>query len=129
MLVHIYFSCRQSWLPQRNGRVLRRHQMVGPPPQNQSLICDFPTSCNAPPLVSPAACPSDDNAPTKGEQFPPYYSTSDLVHQEPEEENDPWDLPELKDTGVKWSGEAAGTIVLSTASGLEIPTAKWTKRF
>lgn len=67
--------------------------------------------------------------PTKGEQFPPYYSTVDLVHQEPEEENDPWDLPELKDTGVKWSGEAAGTKALLTASGPEIPTAKLTKRF
>lgn len=53
----------------------------------------------------------------------------DLVHQEPEEENDPWDLPELKDTGVKWSGEAAGTKALLTASGPEIPTAKLTKRF
>lgn len=67
--------------------------------------------------------------PTKGEQFPPYYSTADLVHQEPEEENDPWDLPELKDTGIKWSGEAAGTKALLTASGPEIPTAKLTKRF
>lgn len=24
---------------------------------------------------------------------------------EPEEEQDPWDLPELRDTGLKWSGE------------------------
>lgn len=23
------------------------------------------------------------------------------------DDNDPWDLPELKDTGIKWSGEAA----------------------
>lgn len=41
----------------------------------------------------------------------------DLVHQEPEDENDPWDLPELKDTGVKWSGEAAGTKALSRGAG------------
>lgn len=34
----------------------------------------------------------------------PSYSTVDLVNEEPED--DPWDLPELKDTGVKWSGEA-----------------------
>lgn len=34
----------------------------------------------------------------------PAYSTVDLVKEEPEEA-DPWDLPELKDTGVKWSGE------------------------
>lgn len=32
----------------------------------------------------------------------PAYSTVDLVKEEPEEA-DPWDLPELKDTGVKWS--------------------------
>ncbi|XP_071343135.1 sodium-dependent phosphate transport protein 2B-like [Trachinotus anak] len=31
----------------------------------------------------------------------PSYSTVDLVNQDPEE--DPWDLPELKVTGVKWS--------------------------
>lgn len=30
----------------------------------------------------------------------PAYSTVDLVDEEPE---DPWDLPELKDTGVKWA--------------------------
>lgn len=32
----------------------------------------------------------------------PTQSTMDLV-----DEDNPWDLPELKDTGVKWSGEAA----------------------
>lgn len=32
----------------------------------------------------------------------PSYSTVDLVNEEPEED-DPWDLPELIDTGVKWS--------------------------
>ncbi|XP_075901507.1 sodium-dependent phosphate transport protein 2B-like [Nelusetta ayraudi] len=53
--------------------------------------------------TAPSSPPNDDEVPTKGEQFPPYYSTVDLVHQEPDEENDPWDLPELKDTGVKWS--------------------------
>lgn len=43
----------------------------------------------------------------------PSYSTVDLVNESPED--DPWDLPELKDTGVKWSGEAGfhsyGTVV------------------
>ncbi|XP_075901754.1 sodium-dependent phosphate transport protein 2B-like [Nelusetta ayraudi] len=53
--------------------------------------------------TAPSSPPNDDGVPTKGEQFLPYYSTVDLVHQEPDEENDPWDLPELKDTGVKWS--------------------------
>ncbi|XP_051232091.1 solute carrier family 34 member 2b isoform X1 [Dicentrarchus labrax] len=44
----------------------------------------------------------DDNKPTKDAAILPAYSTVDLVNQEPDEE-DPWDLPELKDTGVKWS--------------------------
>uniref|UniRef100_A0A8C4EKV4 Sodium-dependent phosphate transport protein 2B n=1 Tax=Dicentrarchus labrax TaxID=13489 RepID=A0A8C4EKV4_DICLA len=43
-----------------------------------------------------------DNKPTKDAAILPAYSTVDLVNQEPDEE-DPWDLPELKDTGVKWS--------------------------
>lgn len=32
------------------------------------------------------------------------HSTVALVEEEPEE-IDPWDLPELKDTGVPWSGK------------------------
>uniref|UniRef100_A0A8C5NAH9 Sodium-dependent phosphate transport protein 2B n=1 Tax=Gouania willdenowi TaxID=441366 RepID=A0A8C5NAH9_GOUWI len=43
----------------------------------------------------------DDNASTKESTVLPAYSTVDLVHEEAEA--DPWDLPELKDTGVKWS--------------------------
>uniref|UniRef100_A0A8C5H790 Sodium-dependent phosphate transport protein 2B n=1 Tax=Gouania willdenowi TaxID=441366 RepID=A0A8C5H790_GOUWI len=42
-----------------------------------------------------------DNASTKESTVLPAYSTVDLVHEEAEA--DPWDLPELKDTGVKWS--------------------------
>lgn len=34
----------------------------------------------------------------------PVPSTLALVDEEPEDA-DPWDLPELKDTGVPWSGE------------------------
>ncbi|KAM4549491.1 sodium-dependent phosphate transport protein 2B-like [Odontesthes bonariensis] len=44
----------------------------------------------------------NDNAPAKDKEIPPAYSTLDLVTDEAPEE-DPWDLPELKDTGVKWS--------------------------
>ncbi|KAM8746189.1 solute carrier family 34 member 2b [Acanthopagrus schlegelii] len=42
----------------------------------------------------------------KDPEMPPSYSTMDLVNEQSEEkeqENDPWDLPELADTGVKWS--------------------------
>ncbi|XP_061593916.1 solute carrier family 34 member 2b isoform X1 [Cololabis saira] len=43
----------------------------------------------------------DDKAPGKEEALPPSYSTLALVNEEAEE--DPWDLPELQDTGIKWS--------------------------
>ncbi|XP_074525161.1 solute carrier family 34 member 2b [Halichoeres trimaculatus] len=45
----------------------------------------------------------DDNTSSKDVVIPPAYSTMDLVSEEDKEEDDPWDLPELKDTGVKWS--------------------------
>lgn len=61
-------------------------------------------------LTPPPLPPLDDGLSTKQESFPPAYSTLDLVQQETNEEDDPWDLPELKDTGVKWSGEAAGLL-------------------
>ncbi|XP_068599223.1 sodium-dependent phosphate transport protein 2B-like [Brachionichthys hirsutus] len=41
----------------------------------------------------------DDNTPAKDVNILPAYSTTDLM----KEEEDPWNLPELKDTGVKWS--------------------------
>ncbi|KAK2835897.1 hypothetical protein Q5P01_016381 [Channa striata] len=44
----------------------------------------------------------DDKTPYKDTAIVPAYSTVDLVNQDPDEDN-PWDLPELKDTGIKWS--------------------------
>ncbi|MED6281369.1 hypothetical protein CHARACLAT_020698, partial [Characodon lateralis] len=43
-----------------------------------------------------------DKSQGKDKNTPPAYSTLDLVNEEPPED-DPWDLPELKDTGIKWS--------------------------
>ncbi|KAM6921677.1 solute carrier family 34 member 2b [Xenentodon cancila] len=43
-----------------------------------------------------------DKALGKEEALPPAYSTLDLVNEEPPEE-DPWALPDLQDTGIKWS--------------------------
>lgn len=55
-------------------------------------------------MTFPPACPPlDVNTQAKDGAVLPAYSTTDLMN----EEFDPWDLPELKDTGVKWSGEAA----------------------
>ncbi|XP_004068374.1 sodium-dependent phosphate transport protein 2B [Oryzias latipes] len=42
-----------------------------------------------------------DKSQFKDKDLSPSYSTMELVN-EPREE-DPWDLPELKDTGIKWS--------------------------
>ncbi|XP_034566306.1 solute carrier family 34 member 2b [Notolabrus celidotus] len=44
----------------------------------------------------------DDNISSKDIALPPAYSTVDLVNED-KDEDDPWDLPELKDTGVQWS--------------------------
>uniref|UniRef100_A0A4W5MHX6 Sodium-dependent phosphate transport protein 2B n=1 Tax=Hucho hucho TaxID=62062 RepID=A0A4W5MHX6_9TELE len=44
----------------------------------------------------------------------PAYSTMDLVDKDPDED-DPWNLPELQDTGLKWSGKAAGDIFQDNA--------------
>ncbi|XP_027884632.1 sodium-dependent phosphate transport protein 2B-like [Xiphophorus couchianus] len=43
-----------------------------------------------------------DRSKGKDKDIPPPYSTLDLENEEPPED-DPWDLPELKDTGIKWS--------------------------
>lgn len=57
---------------------------------------------------NPSVCLSlGDRSKGKDKKMPPPYSTLDLENEEPPED-DPWDLPELKDTGIKWSGEAAG---------------------
>ncbi|GAB0188240.1 sodium-dependent phosphate transport protein 2B [Grus japonensis] len=45
----------------------------------------------------------------KGE-IQPAFSTIALIDETRPEESDPWALPELQDTGVKWSGKAAGDI-------------------
>ncbi|XP_070816889.1 solute carrier family 34 member 2b [Chaetodon trifascialis] len=46
----------------------------------------------------------DEKTPTKDVAILPSYSTVDLVNEAPDpDEDNPWDLPELKDTGVKWS--------------------------
>ncbi|XP_038572491.1 solute carrier family 34 member 2b [Micropterus salmoides] len=44
----------------------------------------------------------DDNTPAKDTAILPAYSTVDLVNEDKDAE-DPWHLPELQDTGIKWS--------------------------
>uniref|UniRef100_A0A8D3CUF0 Sodium-dependent phosphate transport protein 2B n=1 Tax=Scophthalmus maximus TaxID=52904 RepID=A0A8D3CUF0_SCOMX len=55
-----------------------------------------------------------DNAPTK--DIPPAYSTVDLVNEDPDAQ-DPWNLPELKDTGVKWSELDTKGKIISVLTG------------
>lgn len=45
----------------------------------------------------------DEDDKTKDMSILPSYSTMDLVSEDKEEEVDPWALPELQDTGAKWS--------------------------
>ena len=54
----------------------------------------------------------DDSAPSKDLGILPAYSSVDLVQPDPLDKNgDPWDLPELKDMGPKWSGEGISTTI------------------
>lgn len=46
----------------------------------------------------------DTGAPITKIELVPSHSTAALI-EEPTEVEDPWDLPELKDTGIKWSGK------------------------
>uniref|UniRef100_A0A3B5LPE6 Sodium-dependent phosphate transport protein 2B n=1 Tax=Xiphophorus couchianus TaxID=32473 RepID=A0A3B5LPE6_9TELE len=56
-----------------------------------------------PVFSNPSVCLSlGDRSKGKDKDIPPPYSTLDLENEEPPED-DPWDLPELKDTGIKWS--------------------------
>ena len=52
-------------------------------------------------------------------ELQPSYSTVALI-EEPTGVEDPWDLPELRDTGIKWSGKSGRTdwacCVLDTVS-------------
>uniref|UniRef100_A0A8C9VR09 Sodium-dependent phosphate transport protein 2B n=1 Tax=Scleropages formosus TaxID=113540 RepID=A0A8C9VR09_SCLFO len=53
---------------------------------------------------SPAELPDKSDALEKGSTVLPAVSTMDLMDDKQDvEEDDPWDIPELQDTGVKWS--------------------------
>ncbi|CAH2299935.1 sodium-dependent phosphate transport 2B isoform X1 [Pelobates cultripes] len=58
------------------------------------------------PVVSKQSGLSTENSNGNDtEDLPPSYSTLNLYNEKVEEEKefDPWDMPELKDTGMKWS--------------------------
>lgn len=54
-------------------------------------------------------CTDDSGAPVTKIELVPACSTVVLI-EEPAEGNDPWDLPELRDTGIKWSGKWMSSI-------------------
>ncbi|XP_077964856.1 sodium-dependent phosphate transport protein 2B isoform X2 [Gasterosteus aculeatus] len=59
----------------------------------------------------------NDNASAKDATILPAYSTVDLVNREPDGD-DPWDLPELKDAGVKWSDLDTKGKIMRVLSGI-----------
>jgi hypothetical protein len=50
----------------------------------------------------------DSGTPVPKIELLPSYYTATLI-EEPTEVEDPWDLPELRDTGIKWSGKLEAT--------------------
>ncbi|KAM8875481.1 sodium-dependent phosphate transport protein 2B-like [Spinachia spinachia] len=59
----------------------------------------------------------NDSGSAKDVGILPAYSTVDLVNKGPGGD-DPWDLPELKDTGVKWSDLGTKGKIMRVLSGL-----------
>nr|XP_020487985.1 sodium-dependent phosphate transport protein 2B-like [Labrus bergylta] len=59
----------------------------------------------------------DDNTMSKDMAILPAYSTVDLVNED-KDQDDPWDLPELKDTGVKWSELDTKGKIMRVLSGI-----------
>uniref|UniRef100_A0AAX7V414 Sodium-dependent phosphate transport protein 2B n=1 Tax=Astatotilapia calliptera TaxID=8154 RepID=A0AAX7V414_ASTCA len=59
-----------------------------------------------------------DNSSSIEERLPPAYSTLVLVKENEEAAEDPWDLPELKDTGVKWSDLDTKGKILRVLTGI-----------
>lgn len=62
----------------------------------------------------------DTGAPVTKIELLPSYSTVALI-DEPAEVADPWDLPELRDTGIKWSGKRQGGTPISEGLGSRAP--------
>ncbi|XP_061834510.2 sodium-dependent phosphate transport protein 2B-like [Nerophis lumbriciformis] len=59
----------------------------------------------------------DQSKDVKDGSILPAYSTVDLVNQD-SGQDDPWDLPELKDTGVKWSDLDTKGKIMRVLTGL-----------
>ncbi|TMS20876.1 Sodium-dependent phosphate transport protein 2B [Larimichthys crocea] len=77
-------------------------QVKPPPRDSQRSAAAFQIAMAPRPEAGSDSTPSlDDNTSTKDVAVLPAYSTVDLVKEDPND--DPWDLPELKNTGVKWS--------------------------
>ncbi|XP_043727401.1 sodium-dependent phosphate transport protein 2B isoform X1 [Cervus elaphus] len=59
----------------------------------------------------------DTGAPITKIELAPSHSTAALI-EEPTEVEDPWDLPELKDTGIKWSERDTKGKILCVFQGI-----------
>ncbi|XP_051020810.1 sodium-dependent phosphate transport protein 2B [Acomys russatus] len=60
---------------------------------------------------------NDDGTPVAKIELLPSYSTVVLI-EEPTSGNDPWDLPELQDTGIKWSERDTKGKILCVFQGI-----------
>ncbi|XP_020013583.1 sodium-dependent phosphate transport protein 2B [Castor canadensis] len=60
---------------------------------------------------------NDSGTPVPKIELLPSYSTATLI-EEPTEVEDPWDLPELRDTGIKWSERDTKGKILCVFQGI-----------
>ncbi|KAM7326296.1 hypothetical protein ACRRTK_014774 [Alexandromys fortis] len=60
---------------------------------------------------------NESGTPVTKIELLPSYSTAVLI-EEPTEGNDPWDLPELRDTGIKWSERDTKGKILCVFQGI-----------
>lgn len=65
---------------------------------------------------------NDSGTPVAKIELLPSYSALVLIEEHPEG-TDPWDLPELQDTGIKWSGKWMSSIQQRPERGPSLSTA------
>ncbi|XP_069600746.1 sodium-dependent phosphate transport protein 2B isoform X2 [Ranitomeya imitator] len=89
-----------------------QYQTMAPFPEFQHRI---PEGVDDPPKYTP----NNDNANPTPDSLPPAYSTVSLYNDKSEnQEIDPWEMPELKSTGPKWSEMTTKQRILSVLKSI-----------
>lgn len=116
----------RSPTPSKGPRVISPHQpkarrpaKVSDPIRHRWVPCPDLRSRGSHPHSS-ASVAGDSGVPVTKIELLPSYSTATLI-EEPAQVEDPWDLPELQDTGVKWSGKQAAEAGSRGAAGSGSP--------